>query len=283
MVKMTFLVDNKTGEPCIGAEHGLSIYIEALGKKILFDAGATRTLFSDNAKRLGVDLSQVDFAAVSHGHYDHTNGFPLFIKQNSRAPIYIHKDSFEKVYGVEDGVIDQETCSIEWTESERKQLEDRLVLTDGPMWLCEDIVVTGTVPTADGKAAFGNFLVDKGNGEFVKDDILHEQLLVIRDRDEMGKSRGLFVFAGCCHRGAVEAVEYAKALFPGEEITCFVAGMHLAFCSEEVRTSVIEKIIDLQPKLLIPVHCTGIDAIIRLKILLGDRCIVATAGDTYEL
>ena len=43
-IKFRFLVENKTDNPGIMAEHGLSIYIEACGKKILFDAGASDLL-----------------------------------------------------------------------------------------------------------------------------------------------------------------------------------------------------------------------------------------------
>ena len=32
---------------------------------------------------------------------------------------------------------------------------------------------------------------------------------------------------------------------------------------------------------VLPVHCTGIDAICELKLMLGDKCMVATAGDEY--
>ena len=70
MVKVTFLVDNKTEEPACNAEWGLSIYIEANGKKILMDQGASPMLLH-NAEGLGIDLSEVVFATVSHGHERH--------------------------------------------------------------------------------------------------------------------------------------------------------------------------------------------------------------------
>ena len=43
-IKISFLVENKTDNPGIIAEHGLSIYIETLERRILFDAGATDIL-----------------------------------------------------------------------------------------------------------------------------------------------------------------------------------------------------------------------------------------------
>ena len=95
-MEFQFLVENKTETEGVLAEHGLSIYIDTGDKKILFDAGASDA-FAMNADRMKVDLSQVDFAVVSHGHYDHTGGFPMFCRRNRKAPIYIHKNAFREL------------------------------------------------------------------------------------------------------------------------------------------------------------------------------------------
>ena len=64
------LVENTS--PCqdLACEHGLSLYLEAGGYKNLFDTGASHG-YAQNAIKMGVDLSQVDFLVISHGHYDH--------------------------------------------------------------------------------------------------------------------------------------------------------------------------------------------------------------------
>ena len=53
-MRFGFLMENRTDKAGLTAEHGLSIYIEACGKKMLFDAGATE-LMVRNAERMGVD------------------------------------------------------------------------------------------------------------------------------------------------------------------------------------------------------------------------------------
>ena len=63
-MKLTVLMENTACREDLTAEHGLSLYIEACGKKILFDSGASAA-FADNAERLGVDLSQVDMMTSS--------------------------------------------------------------------------------------------------------------------------------------------------------------------------------------------------------------------------
>ena len=70
---ITSLLENTTSRSGIAAEHGLSLYIETATHRILFDMGQT-DLFARNAEALGVDLTHVDLAVLSHGHYDHGGG-----------------------------------------------------------------------------------------------------------------------------------------------------------------------------------------------------------------
>lgn len=273
-MEFTFLTENKTETEGILAEHGLSVYIDIGDKRILFDAGPSDT-FARNAERLGVDLKQVDLAVVSHGHYDHTKGFPLFARINGKAPVYIHKNAFRQSHGVSDGKIEKEMAGIRWTEEEKKALEPRLVLTDGPVWINEDIVISGTVPFADGFHPTEKFYYFDEKGEAIEDDMSHEQCLVIR------RPEGLYVFSGCSHRGVISALQCARALFPGEPVAVLVAGMHLYSAGEKERAEVIAQLKHEEVARLMPVHCTGIQAICDLKREFGDACTVAMAGDRF--
>lgn len=88
------LVENSTKDPCLQAEHGLSLYMECGPHRILFDMGQTDA-FRKNAEKMGVDLTKVDCAVLSHGHYDHGGGLRAFLQVNDHAPIYVHKRAFE--------------------------------------------------------------------------------------------------------------------------------------------------------------------------------------------
>lgn len=270
-----FLVENKTEHTGMLAEHGLSIYIEADGKKILFDAGATDIVIH-NAEVMGVDLSDVDLAAVSHGHYDHTGGFPAFCKKNEKAKIYIHKDAFRDSYGFRNGEPEDEKSGICWTEEERAVLEERFIFTEGPVYITDNICITGTVPYAEGTNITENFYFKDEDGNWQKDDMSHEQVLVIRESD------GLYIFSGCSHRGVISALEAGKSMFPGERVAVLVAGMHLYSASAEDRACVINQMVAEGLDKVMPVHCTGIKAICDLKTKLGDACVVAVAGDSFE-
>jgi 7,8-dihydropterin-6-yl-methyl-4-(beta-D-ribofuranosyl)aminobenzene 5'-phosphate synthase len=86
-MKLTVLVDNNTlidryfyGEP------GVSYFIEDEGNKILFDLGYS-DVFIKNAQKLNIDLLNLDFVVLSHGHLDHTWGLDPLIRLYTEAII----------------------------------------------------------------------------------------------------------------------------------------------------------------------------------------------------
>ena len=146
MIKMILLAENYVKDAACRAEFGLSIYLETGGRKILFDTGASE-LFGENAAKKGVDIGDIDACVISHGHQDHTGGMIRFFRENKKAKIYLHKDAFGVTYGTTDGQLDDYDCGILWQESDLAPYRDRFVLTDGPVWLTEGLVISGTLPS----------------------------------------------------------------------------------------------------------------------------------------
>ena len=66
-MRITALVDD-VARSGYEAEHGLSLFIECEGEKILFDFGASAA-FMRNAAISGADISAADYAILSHDHY----------------------------------------------------------------------------------------------------------------------------------------------------------------------------------------------------------------------
>ena len=97
-MKLTVLIDNNTlNDRYFLGEPGVSYFIETDGKKILFDVGYSDA-FIQNARKLSIDLLNVDFVVLSHGHLDHTWGLiPLvrlyteriFEEQNAKKPALV--------------------------------------------------------------------------------------------------------------------------------------------------------------------------------------------------
>ena len=86
-MKLTILIDNNTlidryflGEP------GVSYLIEDEGKNILFDVGYSDA-FITNARKLAVDLLNVEFVVLSHGHPGHIWGLIPLIRLYTEGKI----------------------------------------------------------------------------------------------------------------------------------------------------------------------------------------------------
>ena len=92
-MKISVLIENTAPEN-LKAEWGLSLLIEHGGKKYLLDAGASPA-FIENAQALGLSLSDVDAAVLSHAHFDHSDGLDAFCDLNDCAPIYIRSSAGE--------------------------------------------------------------------------------------------------------------------------------------------------------------------------------------------
>ena len=97
------LVENTAVSKEFKSKHGISFYIEACGHRMLFDLGSN-SLFLVNAKKMGVDISSVDTVIISHGHVDHAGALEDFLRNNSKAKIYIRQNAFDchftKVFGL---------------------------------------------------------------------------------------------------------------------------------------------------------------------------------------
>ena len=83
-MQWTVLSDNRSCNPALETEHGLSILLATEQHKILLDTGAS-DVFIRNAELLGVDLNDVDSVFISHGHSDHAGGLRYFLESNRQA------------------------------------------------------------------------------------------------------------------------------------------------------------------------------------------------------
>jgi 7,8-dihydropterin-6-yl-methyl-4-(beta-D-ribofuranosyl)aminobenzene 5'-phosphate synthase len=80
------------------AEYGLSLFIEADGKRILFDTGLSFSAYH-NAQLMGIDLTEVDYIVLSHGHPDHTGGLAEMLRRTGReTEVIAHPDVFKTQY-----------------------------------------------------------------------------------------------------------------------------------------------------------------------------------------
>ena len=270
-MKETVLYDNiACGD--IGGEWGLCIYIEYRGKKILLDTGSS-DLFLKNAEKLGIDVGQVDFAVLSHAHYDHADGMRDFFRVNDHAPFYLQKEAgetcydkywiFHKYIGIPKGILTEQ--------------KERFLFAEGKYQICDGVWLLSH--STEGLGAIGkrNHMYVKTREGWKPDDFAHEQSLILEG------DRGLILFNSCSHGGADNIIKEAQQAFPGQKIQALIGGFHLyTWKAAEVR-AMADRIRQTGIEMIYTGHCTGKRAYEVLKEKLGDQAQQLKAGLVMEL
>jgi len=260
-MKLYTLVENTTTHPELMAEHGLSLYIETGNTRILFDAGQS-TAFAENARSMGVSLTDVDFVVLSHGHYDHGGGLLPFLEINKKAPVYIQKHAFQRFRNSKGKEIGLDS---------RLEHHPRVMLTEETLTLAPGITLvscahrTGKYPTdCDGMH------ICREDG-IVRDDFCHEQYLLL---EEKGKK---ILISGCSHRGILNIMDWFQP-------DVLIGGFHFMKQDPEgdMVTAAARKLAEY-PTTYYTGHCTGQAQYEAMKEIMGARLEYLHTGRVLEL
>lgn len=276
-MKITALLENTSCNEALAAEHGLSLLIEYGGKRILFDAGPSGA-FAGNAEKLGADLGLVDFAVLSHGHYDHSGGLPELFRRNAKASVYLKRGAEGRYYagilgiplkyvGVDRVIFKEYGGRLRFIEAETEPVPGCHILTD-------------IAPVEQYQLA-NRYLYEKAGLRTVKDAFRHELALVFEEED------GIIVITGCSHNGIVSLVETARRRFPGRSVKAVVGGFHLMGkspddmnCDEAYLDNLAAKLAEYNK--VYTCHCTGENAYELLKTRIGEQLEYLRTGMTIE-
>jgi len=258
-MRIIVLTDN-IGSGDLKGEWGLSLYIEYEGKRILLDTGASDA-FIANARKLGTDIGTVDFAVLSHAHYDHTLGLAAFLQTNVTAPVYLSPNAGENCYAGWKFL----SRYIGMPKGLTAKFPGRIIRPEGVFPITEGVYL---VPHSTGglsRLGDRNHLYVRKGIRFIPDDFSHEQTLVIKT------SSGLVLFNSCSHSGPEIVVNEALKAFPGEKIAAYVGGLHLFRLSDDEVMAVSERLASCGVGKIYTGHCTGQKAFDILRERFGEK------------
>lgn len=279
-MELTVLIEN-LGPEHLAREHGLAVHIRFRGHSILLDTGSSGT-FADNATALGVDLSGVEFAVLSHGHYDHADGLRAFFAANDTTPMLVRRGALGPHYSMRGDTpprfvgIHRDIC---------RDYAHRLVQVDGLYELTQGAWLVPNPPPEESPERAQHLYKKLGEDQFVEDDFSHEHSLVL----ESGE--GLVILNSCCHAGAANIAAHIAKLFPGKPIAALLGGFHMMGatgtdsinCSADYVRTVANEFKRLDIAQIYTGHCTGHPAFALLQEQLGSRLNYMKTGDRIIL
>lgn len=271
-VTITILVDNHS-ENGFRAEHGFSLWIEADGRKILFDTGQTHA-FHANAKHLGIDTDKADLLVLSHGHYDHTGGLPQAVHPDHPIPVYGHPGIVRPRYSIREGIANP----IHMPRPSMIVLDrlpgEYLHWVHQPMPITDRIGLTGPIPrTTEFEDTGGPFFLDPTGH---RPDPIDDDLALWIKTDH-----GLVVCCGCCHSGLINTLNRVSELGGDTRIRAVIGGFHLVNADTLRLERTADALKDLTIDTIIPCHCTGVDAGAFLENALGPKVRPGSTGRVY--
>lgn len=254
-MRIVTLAENTSCREALPCEHGLSLYVETAGKRILFDAGQTE-LYASNATALGVDLGSVELAVLSHGHYDHSGGMASFLQRNTGAPIYVSPHAFEPHFNASGKDIGADPAL---------ERSGRLIRMNRPTAIAENMTLypASCLPCPYPVEPWG--LETERDGLRMADDFRHEQYLLVTT----GVKR--ILFSGCSHKGILNIVDHFRP-------DILIGGFHL---SKQTDTAVLTRIARQLARyrtVYCTGHCTGQAQYAHMKLILGSQLLRFSTG-----
>ena len=267
------------------AEHGLACHIETVvdGRphSLLFDFGPTFPGLSRNMDALKIEFEKLEALGLSHGHQDHCGGLVELLKSRREKipkgiPLYVGEEAFaERGVGKRpDGV------RVVHRPPKKEDIEGlgfvRIVEIKDPTPIVSGAYLTGRIEkVTDYEKVDPGRWVKRGDN-FEQENFIGEQSVVLNV-----KGKGLVVLTGCAHVGVVNTVKHAQRMTGVGKVHAIMGGFHLTGAKEELIQRTVADIKAMAPDYIMPMHCTGFEAMGAFAKEMPNQFILNTVGTKY--
>ncbi|MCK4767555.1 MAG: MBL fold metallo-hydrolase [Desulfobacula sp.] len=277
-VRLTTLCDNLAGSVGYVAEWGLSILVQYKDEAVLLDTGGTDSVIR-NAIQNGINLNQITRIVLSHGHKDHTGGLRHLLQiLDAKRQVILHPEAWASKYASRAEPVGSEMhyIGIPYSKEELEHLGAKFTLSREPVWISDEIVVTGEVPLQTSFESIDKNLFVKIEGEYQMDTVPDDQALVVKT------SKGLVVILGCAHHGMINTLQHAQKITGEERVHAVVGGTHLFRAGPDQLEQTIAALEEFNVAHIGVSHCTGMPASMALMQHFKDRFFFNHVGKVME-
>src|ERR1700680_1841318 len=277
---------------------GLSLFLESQRgsehRNLMLDYGYSPDALLNNIDILKVDPSKVTALILSHGHFDHYGRLIGFLdRYRNVLPAEV------KLYaGGEDNFCHRVLPSgngqfTDFGTLDRRELAKRqvtTVLAETPTVIEGHAFTTGRIARTSIEKVLPNTFVERKmedglgcnashytsaelQGKIVPDEHIHEHATCFNLKD-----RGLVVISSCGHVGIVNSVRQATEVSGVQKIHAIMGGFHLGPAPAEYLTQVVSEIGKLNPDVVIPMHCSGLNFTQEAQRQMPGKVLATTTG-----
>jgi 7,8-dihydropterin-6-yl-methyl-4-(beta-D-ribofuranosyl)aminobenzene 5'-phosphate synthase len=285
----------------LNSQWGLSLYIESTAggatRRQMLDFGSTTDVLVNNLEILGIKPAELDGLIVSHGHGDHYGGLVGFLE---RYRGQLRPDA-SLVVGGEDNFCyqHQRSPSGEFTQysvldrADLKRLGVRWTTAEEPRPIADHAFSTGRIERVSMEKVIPNTWVEYGEHDGAGCDASHfteaeRQGKIVPNQhwDEHAtcfnlRGRGLVVISSCGHAGIINSVRQAQKVSGVTKVHAIVGGFHLGPAPTAYVAEIVRGIKELQPDLLVPMHCSGVNFIAAAHDLMPNQLVTSTTGSRF--
>ena len=276
---------------------GLSLFLESQREQeqrtVMLDFGYTAEALANNIGLLKVDPSKIQALIVSHGHIDHYGGLIGFLEKyrnvlSQDVKLYAGgEDNFcHRLRGTDAAQLG-EGGTLSRGEIDAHKITT--VLCEAPTVIANHAFTTGKIKrsgiervlpngfvdyTKEGaRCDYGHYTAAELQGKFVPDEHVHEHATCFNIR-----GKGLVVISSCGHVGIVNSVRQAQEVSGIQKVHAIVGGFHLGPAPADYLKQMVTEIKKLEPDVLIPMHCSGLNFILEARAQMPTSVISTSTG-----
>ena len=263
----------------------------------MLDYAYTPEALLNNIEIIGVEPKTLDALIVSHGHFDHYGGLLGFLdKYRSVLPADVRSSmpAAKTISATACSRPARLVSSSDFGYLDRRALATRnvgVVLCESPTVITGHAFTTGQIKretdekilpntfeqfgkTADGLGCdASHYTPAELAGKTVPDEHYHEHATVFNVKD-----RGLVVLSSCSHRGIVNATKQAMAVSGVNKLHAVLGGFHLGPAPMDYTKHVVSELVELNPDIVVPMHCSGENFVEAMRDIAPDRLFIGSTG-----